>query len=525
MKSRISNRAAWILAAVSIPLAGIPAAANPFQDVSGPLAIEASALAQRNILPPVWGSQLAPYAPIYRYEEAWMLAALLDPRDHPFIVIAWPDVPPGYWALQAVNQVVGIGILHDEAGRFNGDREVRRGEFVQALDQVLTYRAIPPPPPRHGEIRFSDVHGPLAGAVYRAANRWQFLSRSDRFRPDAILTRGEAIAMLAKAAPLIDPSFAQLLVLPPTPTPIPTPTPGSRFFFPPTQPNAPPATPTPVSIPARTTPPPSNTPSPAAPTPVSAPSPPTITLPGLSPIVLPPSAQPSDTVTPAPVSGTGPATATAATAASPEPQWTLPPIAWHWQAAPVLASFGFADSSILQSNPAYFAPGGADLDLSGLSGAILGTVQVGTHMLPGSGAGLYQVFGGGQGLWMMNLAPGTAAGVGGGIVLNSQFVNASPAPVTAPAADRTFFGIGPAGLLRYDLGFAIVDLALQMQIGGVSGATGGAGFGMGYQVQAYGPIGLGSLDLSVGLRGQLVDPSSGAYDFVSGLVAGLGGNF
>ncbi len=523
MKSRISNRAAWILAMVSIPLAGVPAMASPFQDVTGPMAIEASALAQRNILPPVWGSELAPYAPIYRYEEAWMLAALLDPRDHPYIVIAWPDVPPGYWALQAVNQVVGIGILHDEAGRFNGDREVRRGEFVEALDQVLTYRAIPPPPPRHGEIRFSDVHGPLAGAVYRAANRWQFLSRSDRFRPDAILTRGEAIAMLAKAAPLIDPSFSQLLVPPPTPTPVPTPTPGSGFFFPAARPSPPPAPPTPSPTPAQATPVPASVPSPATPTPVSVPSPPAITLPGLSPIVLPSSDQPSATGTPAPTTTAVPSSA--AVPASPEPQWTLPPIAWHWQVAPVLVSFGFADSSILQSNPAYFAPGGADLDLSGMSGSILGAMQIGTHMLPGSGAGLYQMFGGGQGLWMMNLAPGTAAGVGGGLVLNSQFVSASPAPVTAPAADRTFFGIGPAGLLRYDLGFAILDLAVQMQIGGVSGTTGGAGFGMGYQVQAYGPIGLGSLNLSAGLRGQLVDPASGAYDFVNGLVAGLDGNF
>lgn len=478
MKRRI------VVALALVPLMGLPALAAPFADVGGQLAIDAAALGKRSILPPVWGdSTLAPDAPVYRYEEAWMLAALLDPKDSSFIVVAWPDVPPGYWALQAVNQVVGVGILHDENGRFDGDRTISEGEFVEALDDVLRYRAIPPPPPTIGRLGFPGLTGPMLAAADQAANRWQIIRLGDNFEAHSVLTRGEAVRMLARAAPLVDPSFAQLLVPPPTPTPQPTPTPGglNSFFAP---------TPAPTTAQAPT-------PAPAAATPV-APS--------------------TDTLAPTPQP---------AGSAAPEADWTPPPIAWRWQVEPVLATLGLADSTILAANPAFGLPGGADLDLIGTTGPIQATIRAGTHLLLSGGSsgisGLYQIFGSGEGLWMLPLAQDAEAGLGGGLVLNSQSVAGSAG--SAPNAGRTFFGIGPAGLLRYGLGFATLDLGLQLQAGGISGASGGGGFGLGYQIQAYGPIGLGSLQLTAGVRGQLVDSMSGPYDFVSGLVAGIGANF
>lgn len=199
---------------------GLPALGAPFGDLTGRTLFFANALGTRNVLPTVWGGVLAPAAPLIRYELAWVLSALMDPREHPFNVTAWPDVPPGYWALQSINRVVGVGLMKDDNGRFVGDRRVRRDEFVESLDKLLKYRAIPPPPPRSRPITFPDARGEV---LDRAANGWQFLDSAPRFRPTELITREEAVDMLAKAAPLVDRSFLSLLT-PPTPAPTPKPT-------------------------------------------------------------------------------------------------------------------------------------------------------------------------------------------------------------------------------------------------------------------------------------------------------------
>lgn len=263
------RRLGWgVLLGVAIALPSLSAnAAGPFADLERhPLAEAAALLAERRILTGASSSEYAGNLPLTRYDAAEVLNGLLDPRDIPFNIIAWPDVPPGHPAMQAVTRVTSLNLLSGRgAGRFEGMQRIRRLEFVESLDRLLSYRSAPPPPRRTGGLMtFSDVPagGTTGQMLHRAANVWQFLDNPRRlaFRPNDPLTRFDALAMLVKAAPLLDPNLEdamrEALAAVPEPTPEPARTPEPT--------PAPIRTPVPVRTPA-----PQRTPSPepsAAPT-------------------------------------------------------------------------------------------------------------------------------------------------------------------------------------------------------------------------------------------------------------------
>ncbi|MBM3270000.1 MAG: hypothetical protein FJZ01_20385 [Candidatus Sericytochromatia bacterium] len=444
-----------------------PAAGAPFEDVAGDQAFIANALGSRDVLPPVWGAVLAPHAPVYRYEQAWMLAAMLDPKEHPFSVIAWPDVPPGHWALLAVNRIVGVGVLKEEDGRFNGDRRIRRDEFVATLDKVLTYRALPPPPPRKaGIVSFPDAR---TQAVDRAANFWQFLDPAPRFRPTEILTRAEAVEMLAKAAPLVDRSFIALLT-PPTPTPVP-PTPTPR------------PTPRPAATPA-----PSGSPGMV----VSATSEPGVT--------------PGPELTPS---------------AEPLPRQTLPPFTWQWEGAPSLASVQFGDLL----GVSYAFPSGGDVSVRGSAGPLVGAGSAGGRaiLVTSDKRTQFNVSASARGLFELG-SEGARPALGANVLADIQSVTAPANPDVAKKSSRTFLGAGPAGQVAVAAGPVDLTAGAQMQIGVAIGQGVGFGFGVGYQVEGRLPGLLGDIGALAAVRGQMVSPGGG-YDFMNSLLLGLGGGF
>lgn len=482
----LTSLPALVAAAVAaIAMVGWPALGAPFTDVGGDLGRYANALGTRAMLPPVWGSALAPQAPVYRYEMAWMMASLLDPREHPFAVTAWPDVPPGHWALLAVNRIVGTGVLKDEDGKFNGDRRIRREEFVVALEKVLSYRSVPPPPPRQGWITFPDVRGASATSIDRAANFWQFLDPEPRFRPGDVLTRAEAVTMMVKAAPLVDQTFLTALA---TPTP-------------------PPPTPTPRATRApRETPPSGGTAGSEGPT-----------------------SAPSLAITESPVPG-----------ASPRPEippdapqaraWA--PIAWRVSGGPAVVAIGFSDSIV--QKPGLIPLGGGDLDLTGWSGPVGGSARIGARIFPGtvpdgSGGGqgktdyFYQVGASAEALWNLGI-PDAELSVGGGLGVTYQARSA----VGLSAADRTFAGAGPAGRFRLPLGPLALEVGAQVHVGVaipmMASAGIGPGFGLGYQLEGRYPLPVGRLEALAGTRGSVIS-ASGRTDALSGILVGVGGGF
>lgn len=469
------------LLAAAIVSAGWPAQGAPFTDVSGEIARHANALGTRTMLPPVWGSVLAPHAPVYRYEMAFMMASLLDPKEHPFSVTAWPDVPPGHWALLAINRIVGTGVLKDEEGKFNGDRRIRRWEFVTALEKVLSYRSVPPPPPRKDWITFPDARGGMENSVDRAANFWQFLDAEPRFRPGDALTRGEAVAMMVKAAPLVDQTFMSALATPTPPPPTPTPKATAR----------------PRETPAAGS---SGTP----------PSPDVAETPGGS-------------GSPGPDATTGPDS---------RPEWTWAPIAWRVSGGPAVVAIGFSDSIV--QKPGLIPLGGGDLDVTGWSGPVGGAARLGARLFPGTvpdstGAGVgktdyfYQVAGSAETLWNLGL-PDADVSVGGGLGVAYQARTA----VGLSSADRTFAGVGPAGRFRLPMGPLALEAGAQVHVGlaipMMASAGIGPGFGLGYQLEGRYGLPIGTLEVVAGTRGGVIS-ASGRTDALSGLLLGVGGGF
>lgn len=455
------------LVAAGIVAAGWPAQGAPFQDVTGDLGRYANALGSRAMLPPVWGSALAPQSPVYRYEMAFMLSALLDPKEHPFSVTAWPDVPPGHWSLLAINRIVGAGVLKDEEGKFNGDRRIRREEFVTALERVLSYRAVPPPPPRAVWVTFPDARGANSNSIDRAANFWQFIEPEPRFRPADFLTRAEAVGMMVKSAPIVDQTFMSALATPTPPPPTPTPKPTPR--------------------------------------------------PRETPATSGSDAPPSPGASEGPVNGMSPAPGD-----SPDPPaWVWAPIAWRLSAAPALVAIGF--SPAISSPPGIIPLGGGDLDVSGWSGPIGGVARFNARVFPGQTDTFYQINGSGEALWNMGI-PDADLSVGGGLGVSYQ----ARTTKNLSDSDRTFVGGGPAGRLRLPLGPLALEVGAQVHVGAAipqsSSAGIAPGFGLGYQAEGRYALPLGTLELLAGTRGSVV-AASGRTDALSGLLLGVGGGF
>ncbi|MBI6546820.1 MAG: hypothetical protein HY692_08495, partial [Cyanobacteria bacterium NC_groundwater_1444_Ag_S-0.65um_54_12] len=112
-----------------------------------------------------------------------------------------------------------------------------------------------------------------------------------------------------------------------------------------------------------------------------------------------------------------------------------------------------------------------------------------------------------------------------GAVIDWQQISGAPVK-QSELANRTFLGIGPATRVRWDLSPLSLDWGMQLQVGALIGSPTGAGFGIAYQAEGRYPLlPDGILDALAGLRGQLVLPAAGGFDFHNGLLVGTGGKF
>jgi hypothetical protein len=509
----------------------------------------------------------------------------------PFNILAWPDVPPGHPALQAVTRVTSLNLIAGRGGgRFEGMQRIKRLEFVESLDRLLSYRSAPPPPRRAGGmVTFSDV--PLGGntgqMLHRAANVWQFLSnpRKLAFRPNDPLTRYDALAMLVKAAPLLDPNLEDqlkdMVVDAPEPTPAPVRTP------------APARTPAPTPVPVRTAAPVS-TPAPVAtPVPVKTPLPlktpvprPTPTpadgeawpawlptpKPSFAPHATPaptvaPTAAPHAAASPTPAPTVAPTVApTAAPTPKPTPEPTRKPSPRPGR-TPAPEPKPLPEPSVsgalldnryragynlllvyLEGLPAstdMIAPG----DSGDLSGSFIGSLAAGGQYWMGDWGGAGQVMAAGpisvgssslldltlrgEGFYRLPMKGSNwEAGAGLGALL--RMVNGGGD--TYQTTSKVSFGLGPAGTFamrpapKYRVSvdaqlYPFIIQSYSLATGGAMGLRNGLGYQAGVEYELM-PLGSGSLSAGLyyqGFLGMLYDFSGAQVQ--QGLTAGVGGTF
>ncbi|MBM3275962.1 MAG: hypothetical protein FJZ00_12480, partial [Candidatus Sericytochromatia bacterium] len=324
----------------------------------------------------------------------------------------------------------------------------------------------PPPPPKAGRIRYPDATGALAEVADRAANYWQFLDAEPRLRPGDSVTRGEVVAILVKAAPLVDRTFLTVLA---TPTPSPSPSPK--------------ATRSPGTVES----------SPAA-----------SAAPGETPTISPSATDSSET---------------------PRPRLPLPPLSWRFSLAPAVLAIGVSPD--FAGGPQTMPLGGGDADLAGWAGPVGGRLRLNARVFPGNAGGksdtFYQVNGVGEGLWRLGL-PDVNLAVGAGAGVSYQARTTS----SVSSADRTFVGGGPAAVAVLPLGPLALEAGGLVQVGAAipasSAGSVSSGFGLSYHLDARYTLPVATLEAIGGYRGQLVNAGS-RTDFMSGLLIGLGGGF
>lgn len=573
------RRLGWMLLGVAIALPSLNAGvSSAFADLGNhPLAAAAELLSERRILSGASSSEYGGSLPLTRYDAAEVLNGLLDPRDIPFNIIAWPDVPPGHPAMQAVTRVTSLNLLSGRGGgRFEGMQRIRRVEFVESLDRLLSYRSAPPPPRRAGGMAtFSDV--PVGGTtgqlLHRAANVWQFLDNPRRlaFRPNDPLTRYDALAMLVKAAPLLDPNLEEelkdLVVETPAPTPEPVRTPAPTPVPTPIPTKAP--TPTPVPVPTKApTPRPSAIPVDDEAWPAWLPTPKPKGEPSAAPVALPsPSALPSPAPTPSPTPTPTPAptpapTRTPAPAKTPSPEPTrrprpgitpLPqPTETPTPPASLLDNRYRAGYNLLlvylEGLPAsseMSAPG----ETEELSGSFIGSLAAGGQYWQGDwgGSGLISAAGPisvqssslldltlrGEGYYRLPMkGPNWEAGAGLGALVRMVAGGGD----TYQTTSKFSFGLGPAGTFamhpapkyRVMVDAQLYPLIIQsysLSSGSAMGLRGGLGYQAGVEYELM-PLGNGMLSAGLyyqGFLAMLYDASGRQVQ--QGLSAGLGGTF
>ncbi|MEB3238014.1 MAG: hypothetical protein VKO64_10365 [Candidatus Sericytochromatia bacterium] len=521
MKRR-SAMAMALAVGLALPLAAPAWAQDP--------AATGAFLIERGFLPGVWGGSAVSRARVSRYDAAWILAAFLDPSDHAFMVTAWSDVPPGFWALAAVNRVTARELLEADGAQFSGTQPISRGAFLVALEKTLRLRAAPLPAPPDRRIVLTDIRGfPGQEALQRAANDWLIVTSGGPIRPTEDLTRQDALLWVYRASALVDPGVASRLADEMRPRP--TPEPSAE---------GPDVAPTPLAspVPVQTLRPlPRPTPRPADPprprpirsSPPAMTPPPWLVLPVQTPtpeidVPEPELATPAPMQTPEPVVTAVPQQVRATSGPSGQ-RWSLPMLDWSrrqgraWGVAGLVVGMGdgrtFRDTS-------FYVPGGLDLGLSlAVPGWALEARGLG-RWFPGAEGSLTQVGLAGDVFWQPAATGSLTWGVGLGTDLGLQLASGT----TDPEAGRTFIGAGPSGVVRTALGPAHGWALARSQVGlGVATSTGPA-FGIGGELGAAWPNPGGlPVDLTLTWRLQAVLRSSGSRDIVQGLGLGVGRSF
>lgn len=517
-------RAQRILAiAASVALLCLPAWAASFTDLPAntPRGILAIMLSERGILPGVSDTEYGGTTPLSRYELATVLNALLDPKDVASNIVAWSDIPPGHPSMSAVNNVTSQGLMEGVNGRFLGLRRVTRLEFVTTLVHLLNYRLVSAPPRRVGPaLSFSDVgaSSEAGKTLDRAANFWQIVSapRRSRFRPNAYITRFEALDFLVRVLMLTDPSLEApiraALAIAPSPTPEPTEAPTPEAKHAPIETPVPDLTPVPRATPAPTERP--------------------VRQSSVTPTPMPTPRRPFWDTTSSPSPTPQPLASAAIDSTKPPIDHpVVTPLVGPDELLTTRGRLGLDavlayTSGGLQAN----VPGFANLDVSGQYwlGELGGSAQVSTIYpiaLASDGSQYFDLNLHAEGLYKLPFrGEDWQAAAGAGALLHAMSGTGN--------ASLTAFGLGPASQLAYHLmpGLAL-DGALQLYPVYVQSAATktGLGVGSGWQLGVdYEVIRTGPNVFTVGLtyNGSLGLPFDGSsFATIQSLTVGAGGRF
>jgi hypothetical protein len=175
--------------------------AAPFPDLNGHWAAAAvAALKARGIISGYPDGKFHPNDEVNRASMAVMLTRAKNLAANPGAA-GFPDVPPGYWAAGAVGAARAAGYLEGYPdGSFRPQRGLSRAEAAVLLDKAFA------PRDSGRTSSFSDVGSSFwaAGAIRQMAAAGIISGYPDgAFKPDRVMSRAEAAALLAK---LLQPS-------------------------------------------------------------------------------------------------------------------------------------------------------------------------------------------------------------------------------------------------------------------------------------------------------------------------------
>lgn len=110
---------------------------------------------------------------------------------------ALSDVPEDFWAKEDIDRCVALRYFYPESdGSFGVGKEMSRSEFVVVLCRCMGWKPTSP-----ARAVYEDVSEKAwyAGALESAYHQGAITSQDGNFRPDDLITRSEAAAMLVRA--------------------------------------------------------------------------------------------------------------------------------------------------------------------------------------------------------------------------------------------------------------------------------------------------------------------------------------
>lgn len=110
---------------------------------------------------------------------------------------ALSDVPEDFWAKEDIDRCVALRYFYPEAdGSFGVGKEMTRSEFIVVLCRSLGWKPTSPARAVYEDVSEKEWY---AGVVETAYHQGAITSQDGSFRPDDLITRSEAAAMLVRA--------------------------------------------------------------------------------------------------------------------------------------------------------------------------------------------------------------------------------------------------------------------------------------------------------------------------------------
>jgi len=184
--------------------------------------VPAQVLSEHRIMAGRTAVSFAGDAALTRYELAGLLSALYRMQGAPPSFLMLGDMPPGHPATLDVQRVLGFGLMGPVSGtRFDGERVVSRRVFVEALARLLEKNGVMAPARRKLPVRFVDVpaDSDFGRVLDGLVNRFGVLDVPSgiEFHPWQPTTRYQALGMVMRLMPHLDPGIAAEFRLPASP--------------------------------------------------------------------------------------------------------------------------------------------------------------------------------------------------------------------------------------------------------------------------------------------------------------------